>query len=385
LKKVLFFSHSQALGGAELSMLEIMARIDRSKFQPVLVSPGTGMLSARAGRMGLEIVEVALPPALLAWHRDSRIGMGTLLAAGRSIIILSKRIKQAGPAIIYSHSQKAHILGGLAGRLAGAPVVWHLRDVMPRPGLKALESWLGNWLPQRMIAVSRTVSNRFGRAGLKNKIRVIPNGLDVDAVRRAARMSDRNRVRRDLNIDPGLPLVGMVGRVAPWKGQHVFIRAARAIADECPRARFLVIGGPLFGEEDYYNGIIRLAEGLGLKDRLFFTGHREDVYPLMASLDVMVHCSLAPEPFGRVVAEAMALRVPVVSVCHGGITELVTDRVSGLLVPPGHVVALSRAVVELIERPWLRRTLVRAAAEQIERCFRLETTVSKIEEILKEV
>lgn len=383
MKRVVFFSHSQALGGAELSMLEIMVRMDRSRFQPVMLAPGSGALSERAAQMGIEVGKLDLPPSLLEWHRDSQLPIETFLSAFGSAVKIAGWLRETRPAVIYTHSQKAHILGGLAGRLVGVPVVWHLRDIMQRPGLKAMESGLGRWLPRRIIAASRAAKDQFPLADLANRIIVIPNGIDTEAIKGAA--GAKKRAREILKIGSRCPLVGMVGRVAPRKGQHIFIQAARAVADEFPRARFLIIGGPLFGEEGYYREVKKLTQGLGMEDRIFFTGHREEALSLMASLDVIVHCSTAPEPYSRAVAEAMALKIPVISVRSGGILEMIDDGVEGLLVPPGDPSALSRAMIELLGQPALRRRLARAAAVRIERHFRLEPTVRRIEKILEEV
>src|SRR5262249_10793443 len=118
---------------------------------------------------------------------------------------------------------------------------------------------------------------------------------------------------RAVDRTPGGPLTfGIVGRLAPWKGQHLFLEAfARAFPDSEERA--VVVGGALFDEVDYEHGLQRTARRLGIAGRVEFRGHRPDVWEELARLDVLVHASITPEPFGQVILEGMAAGVPVIA------------------------------------------------------------------------
>jgi len=162
----------------------------------------------------------------------------------------------------------------------------------------------------------------------------------------------------------------MVGRLAPWKGQHVFLEAfARAFpaggagADEGTRsAEALLVGSALFGEDDYVAALHAQVADLGLEGRVRFTGFVDDVAALLAEVDVVVHASVVAEPFGQVVVEAMAAGRPVIASDLGGPAEVVTDGVDGLLSPAGDADALAACLVRLADDAGLRLRLGRAAA-----------------------
>jgi glycosyltransferase involved in cell wall biosynthesis len=142
---------------------------------------------------------------------------------------------------------------------------------------------------------------------------------------------------RQVEPTPGSPQrtsfrVGIVGRIAPWKGQDVFLDAfARAYPDGDERA--VVVGSPMFGEDDYLAGLHAQADRLGLDGRVEFTGFVEDVNGVLADLDVLVHASVTAEPFGQVVIEGLAAGVPVIAADDGGPAEILHDGVDGLAVP----------------------------------------------------
>lgn len=384
MKKVVFFSHSQALGGAELSMLDIMARIDRRGFEPALLAPGEGPLKSRARGFGVKILDAHIPPRLLGWQRGPFVRGLPVLPAVDSVARLAALLRSEKPDALYTHSQKAHVLGGLAGRLAGVPVVWHAREILSQPALRQAMAALSRLLPSRIVCVSRAVSRQFGR-GAGDRVAIVPNGIDAALVRRQAAAIPRQAVRRRLGLPPGAPLAGMVSRIAPGKGQNVFIEAAGKILESLPDARFLIVGGALFGEEAYWESLRSGISRGRNAERIFFTGQLDRALPAMNALDVMVHCPIVPEGFGRAVAEAMALGVPVVSARGGGIPELIDDGVNGLLVEPGDAGGLSRAVIRLLSDPALRRKLAGAAMGKIESCCRMETAVASIENALKSV
>jgi glycosyltransferase involved in cell wall biosynthesis len=158
--------------------------------------------------------------------------------------------------------------------------------------------------------------------------------------------------------------VGIVGRLEPWKGQEIFLRAAARLAKARADLRFMVVGGAILGWEGSYPDNLRgMAADLGVADRVHFAGHQADVYPWYDALDVVVHASF-DEPFGLVLVEAMALGKPLVATNVGGPPEIVEDGTSGLLVPPGDPEQLARAVERILADRGLASALSRGAVER---------------------
>jgi glycosyltransferase involved in cell wall biosynthesis len=154
---------------------------------------------------------------------------------------------------------------------------------------------------------------------------------------------------------------GVVGRLTQWKGQDLFLRAfARAFPDSSERA--VVVGGALFGEAEdaYAQELRRLALALGIDRRVEFRGHRQDVWDELSRLDVLVHASITPEPFGQVILEGMAAGVPVIAAGAGGPVEILQDDVTGVLYRPADERALADSMVRMTDAA-LRERLVSAA------------------------
>jgi len=155
----------------------------------------------------------------------------------------------------------------------------------------------------------------------------------------------------------------MVGRIAPWKGQHVFLAAfAEAFPDGGVEAD--IVGSALFGEESYEKELGQLVKDLGIVSRVRFSGFSDDVWEELTKLDVLVHASTVPEPFGQVVLEGMAAGLPVVAARAGGPAELITDGIDGLLFTPGQSDELATTLVGLAEDPLRRQELGQNARQR---------------------
>jgi len=165
-------------------------------------------------------------------------------------------------------------------------------------------------------------------------------------------------------------LFGVFGRLQHWKGQDVFVEAAAEAARLRPAARFVVVGGSVFGlEPEFAERLRRRAPELGLGGRLVFAGFRNDVPRLMAACDVVCHTTRVAEPFGMVVIEAMDLGRPVIATAGGGPSEVITSDENGILVPPDDTGALAREMVRLADDPGLRSRIGAAAALRVRNDF----------------
>jgi glycosyltransferase involved in cell wall biosynthesis len=255
---------------------------------------------------------------------------------------------------VHTNSLKAAVYGGIAGRLERIPVVWHIRDRVS-----------GDYLPVWTAATFRLLASTLPTCVIFNSestreacrsllgSRSIPTRVIHDSAPSLPPRADT------LGPRPGLRLT-MVGRLAPWKGQHLFLRA---FAQAFPHGRetAVIAGAALFGEDEYERALRQLADDLGISDRVRFAGFVEDVPSLLADSDVLVHASVIAEPFGQVVVEGMAAGLPVIATDAGGPAEVITDGFDGLLVAPNDVPLLAAQLERLRDDPELRQRLGTAA------------------------
>jgi glycosyltransferase involved in cell wall biosynthesis len=344
--RVAFITHSGALSGAELALVRQLG--NAQAIEPVVLVGEEGPLVERLRAAGVPTRVVPLA----ARARDlRRTEVGGIMAVLRSLsgslrwaVALRRALQRTRPDVVETGSMKAHFLGGLAARSLGLPVVWRAHDLVDEP-----------YLPRPAVMLTRTA------------LRVIPQVVLANSHATAASL--HVAAHRVLVVPPPVPpvaaaegggieplVVGHVGRLAPWKGQDVFLRAfAEAFGNGSEVA--VVVGAPLFGEDDYAAGLERLCADLGIADRVRLLGFRDDIPELLSSFDMLVHTSVLPEPLGQVVIEGMSAGLAVVAAAAGGPAEIVTDGVDGLLVPPGDVRALAQALRRLAEDPSLRAAL----------------------------
>jgi glycosyltransferase involved in cell wall biosynthesis len=174
---------------------------------------------------------------------------------------------------------------------------------------------------------------------------VVHNGIDPSPFESVS-PTEIDALKEELNL-ARVPIVGTFSRLACWKGQHVLLEALTHL----PGVHAVLVGEALFGEVSYAEALHERAKTLGIVDRVHLLGFRQDVPQLMQLSDVVVHTSIAPEPFGRVIVEGMLACRPVVATRAGGVMEIIEDGVSGVLVPPGDAKALARVLADLLADP----------------------------------
>jgi glycosyltransferase involved in cell wall biosynthesis len=284
---------------------------------------------------------------------------------------LSHAINVAAPDLIHTNGFKMHILGAWASPRR-IPLVWHVRDfVRARP----LMSRLLRMHSRRCAAVivnSRSVACDVRAAlGPRISVHTVYNAVDLD------RFSPQGP-RLDLDLLCGMPTagrevirVGLVATMARWKGHETFLRALATLPMELP-LRGYIIGGPVYhtlGSQYDIEELKTLAAGLGIADKVGFTGLVRDSAAAMRALDVVVHASVAPEPFGLVIAEAFACGRAVIASAAGGVNEIITPEENALAHRPGDVVGLAGCIAQLVDDSELRARLAERARSDARQRF----------------
>lgn len=386
--RVLFVNHTAKSGGGEVALRLLIRHLDKSLIEHRLVLFEDGPI-AELLRQDTEVHILPLPENIRDARKDSLGSTGstglsnlrTLKTLSTFILQLSRMIGRLDIDVVHTNSLKADILGGIAGRLARRRVLWHLRDriaddYLPSKTVSVFRR-LARWIPHAIVANSTATLESLrlsNREWQKYKsATVVHDGFDF-----------RELPATD-NAPRGSLVVGMVGRISPWKGQDVFLQAIHQIHKQFPEVRFQIIGSALFGEEDYETQVRSLSTVLGLDECVEFCGFVRDIQKHIAKLDVLVHASTIPEPFGQVIIEGMAAGKPVIATSGGGAMEIVVDGVSGLLVPMNDSNALSAAIRELLGDGVLRLQLGAGGRQRVQDSFRIEQTAAKINQIYSEL
>ena len=317
-----------------------------------------GPLVEQLRQSGHVVDVVPLPGAVRAQSRTLTAAAGTVstMRVLPFVARLAWQLRSWRPDVVHATSLKADVLGLAAGRLARRPVVWHVHDriapdYLPAPVVAAFRA-AARWGPAAVVANSAATAETLPGA---RALTVVHPGLAPEQI--VADVDDRK--------GPAHPVVGLVGRISPTKGQLEFVRAAAAVVRRRPEVRFQMTGSALFGESAYEDLVHAEVGRLGLGSVVTFSGFCEDAGAVMDGLTVCVHASPVPEPFGQVVVEAMARGVPVVATSAGAVPEILDGGRLGYLARPGDITDLAGAIERALDDPG-RSDVVQAAWKEVQ-------------------
>jgi glycosyltransferase involved in cell wall biosynthesis len=365
------------IGGPAIHVINLTAGLDPTRFESMLV---TGTESRGEGSM-LDLARArGVTPVII----PGMVGEATLNQRDlKALIALCRLLRRERPHIVHTHTAKAGVLGRVAARLAGVPVVVH---TFHGHVLHGYYSPLKNWLlrraerglgllSDRLITVSEQVKRDLVRYYVADaeKITVIPLGLDLEPFLASAGL--RGKLRRELGMSNGEALVGIVGRIFPIKNHRLFLDAAAHVAAAVDSVRFLVVGDGVLrpAMEDY-------ARALGIAHRVVFTGWRRDLPSIYPDLDVLV-VSSNNEGTPVSAIEAMAAGCPVVATRVGGLPDLIEDGETGCLVPPRDAAGLAASIVRVLRDRKMARSLGQAAQAIVARRFTVERLCRDVEDL----
>jgi glycosyltransferase involved in cell wall biosynthesis len=386
--RILYLNPTVEIGGAERSLLELAAGVDRALVEPLASCVMEGPLPRALREAG---VKVSVNP----WPGfASKIGRGSaaskLLLPLAAVALLphvlraARSARREGVAIVHTNGLKSHVVGSLVRWLTGCRLIWHVRDVL-KPGLtRRMFGLLARASVNLLVANSRAVAETFPDLPA-SKLRIVYNGLDTTKYAPAAPPPE---VRRSLGLAPGDFVAGAVGALAPLKGHVHLIRSAPRVLEKCPNTRFLIVGQEMYltlGHSGYRAVLEEEARRLGVDGRVVFAGYRGDPLDVIRSMDVLVHSSVYPESFGRVLVEAMACGVPVVATALGGPKEIIAAEDQGILIPPEDPGAIADAVIRLHGDPALRSSLARGGRARVVQAYSVDRYVREIESLYREL
>ncbi|NLO75183.1 MAG: glycosyltransferase family 4 protein [candidate division WS1 bacterium] len=382
--RIAYIDTASDLGGAEKSLLELTARLDTSRFTPLLLhSRGAGWMK-REDTGHLQKIPVFSPGGVMDRQRD-RVGSKTLrnlqdmLASARPVYRVMRGLRNGRADLVHTNTLKGHLLGGLAARLARLPLIWHVRDLLEEGQGRALLLQAARTLRPRVIAISEAVARQFD--GLSLRVDLIPNGVPLE---RFTPGEAPESLREEWSLRPEECVIVCVGRLTPWKGHRTLLRAFAEVLQECPECHLLVVGEVAFWSQEYGQELHELAERLELGDRLIWTGFRPEIPEILRLSDFLVLPS-RDEPFGRVLVEAMAVGKPVIATSSGGAPEIVLPEETGLLVPPEDPEALAEAMVRMAKGSDLRQKWGQTGLERAAQHFDVRRVVAQVQGVYEEM
>jgi glycosyltransferase involved in cell wall biosynthesis len=393
-RPILFIERSPGLSGSSISLGHILAHIDRHRYEPYAalsqpeqreyvqrhvhpavetrtLTPRRSLKSRWIGRAGLRGARACRAERPLHWLM-SVADVGAVEAEYLCRLYAFARDRR----VVGIHQNNGFdVAAVILARLLRVPIVAYQRGAewdsfLVRRLVRWVDLYLANSLATRDCLVALGVP--------VERIVVLypPVALPAHDFR-----AEAAALRREFGISTSAPCFGILGKLVPWKGQAVFLRAAQRVLQAVPGARALVVGDVQGSPAAYRAELRALARELGIADRVVFTGFRADVPAVLALLDVVAHASVRPEPFGRVIVEAMAMAKPVVATRAGGPVEILTEGETGFLIPPDDPELLANRLIQLLGDAQLRGKIGEAARRKVSVCFSIERHMRTLHEV----
>ena len=368
------------VGGSFFSLFYLVSRLDRSRYRPLVVFRADNPIIPKFVAADIETRVVPAQPAVVLPTPIGRVAAkASNLLQGFALEpwTLARMMRKERIDLVHlNNSITRNHVWMLAARMARIPCITHERGINPKYLKRSLT--LGRGL-EAIICISDAVRDNFAERGIHGlELVTIPNALDPQElhVRR-----DPAQVRHEYGLSPDRPLVGMVGNIKHWKGQEVLIRALATLKRRFPDVACLLIGDTSKESADYGRHILELVKQLDLTENVIITGYRQDVADYVNAVHILVHASILPEPFGRVLLEGMALCKPLVASGGGAVPEIVLDGVTGLLFRPGDANHLAQCLERLLEEPAEACDMGKAGYRRLVDHFSIDRNVSATQKL----
>jgi glycosyltransferase involved in cell wall biosynthesis len=370
--KILYLNSSSQLGGAERHLIDTIVAVqkqDPSSEINVLITAPDGPLVTELMLLDVKVDLLELPPKIAQLGDSGLNARGNKLAGifklaqnltlvGELIAYrsqLRREILELAPDLIHSNGMKTHLLAASLG--LDLPLIWHLHDfISSRLLIKyLLKLFIGKVTVA--IAISRAIADDWQTVFPQLSIELIYNAIDIYRYRATITAPTASNAPQQLKV-------GLVATYALWKGHDIFIQAIGQLAKQQPelkdRVKFYIIGGAIYQTDRSQHSrasLQQLARDVDVEDWLEFIDFQRDIVTSYNMLDIVVHASTQPEPFGRTIVEAMACEKAVIVANAGGAAELFTHHQDAIGVPPSDPVALAAAIGKLIASPATRVAL----------------------------
>jgi glycosyltransferase involved in cell wall biosynthesis len=377
------------IGGSYYSLLYLTRGLDRTRYKPIVVFHRENALIPEYNKVGVETMIVP-PFSPILFKADYQ----KIPFINPIIKIVQKLANLFSYLFVYGNKYKKvlqensvdllHLNNSIlrnnswmvAAYMAKVPCITHERGINDH--YSTLSKFLSKSL-KLIISISNSVTKSLTSNGIESdKIFTIHNGIDPDDVRLKVTEND---ILQQLNIASDSNVVGVIGNIKEWKGQEVAVRAMREVIDVYPQTVCLLIGDTSENDLDYKIRLKSIIKELGLESNIIFTGHVKNVPDYLNVLDIMLHTSIDPEPFGRVLIEAMSLSKPLIASNDGAIPEIVEHGKSGLTFTPGDHKHLAESIISLLEDKQYAKQIGKAGFERLMDNFHISVNVQKIQSL----
>ena len=387
-KKILYCESNidGTIGGSFYSLFFLVEGLDKTKFEPTVIFYQEHSLIPMFKEAGIK-VEVFQPPK--PYHININLGplnkLVKIIQSGinfyrffiRQAYRFKRYIKENNIELVHLNNT---ILRNhnwmLAAKLSGIKCVSHERGINPA------FPFLARYFAKRIdaiVCISNAVETNFKDKGINfGNLVQIYNGIDPEKV---IVKKPLNEIRQQHDVQMSDVVVGVVGNIRGWKGQETIIKSVNLIKDSFPNIKCLIVGDTSSDSVDYLEHLKNLIKEYGIESNIIFTGYQSNVADYMNAMDIVVHTSVLPEPFGRVLIEAMALSKPLIGSKAGAVPEIIDDGVTGLMFTPGDEQDLAKKLQTMLGDMDKAKKMGEKGSERLAKEFHIKHNIRKTQEL----
>lgn len=377
-----------SVGGSHYSLFYLVESLDKLRYEPIVVFHRDNRLIPMYRQAGLDCRVFPYRDAVRFAAGVSRFGF-----AGRFLQLVQNIINIWRMAIIpgircalylrTNHVDLVHLNNTIIRNhhwMLGA-ILARVKCISHERGINEHISWFSRFFAGKLsviICISGCVRDNLLKQGIAaSKLFVVHNGLDPDRVRANI---DSAEIHRQHGIEPGSPIIGIIGNIKEWKGQDVVVRATARLRERWPNIRCLLVGDTEV-DRGYEERLRSLVIEQDLQDNVIFTGYQSNVANYLNVMNVVIHASVLPEPFGRVLLEAMAMKKPVIGARGGAVPEIILDGKTGLMFKPGNDAELALEVAGLLEDAGRAKEMGENGYERVARDFSIKKNLQQTQQL----
>jgi glycosyltransferase involved in cell wall biosynthesis len=380
--RVLNILHDERLGGPQIRVITVAKGLKESGIETIIALPkGETDFAEIARKEGFKVYQITRrlgdPKSLFGIFENVKY----LLTLPFVVYQLSRIIQRESVDVIHNNAS-LNITGFIVALISRTKLVWHLNDTgTPKIIRRIVSSVIAKYADVIIVASKQVAEYHFESKGVEHFVIYPP----VEVKRFVVNVDEsKTRLKAEFKLQEEDIIVGTVGNINPEKGLEYFIKAAKLVKDHASRkgksVKFVIVGGMLDSQREYYNELRKLQKKLGLDSDLIFTGFRADIPEILALMDVFVLSSIS-EGCPIALLEALASRTPVVATNVGGIPEHVVNKKTGIVVPSRDHNSIARAVIELVENPKERIKMEIQGRKRAKRLFSPKKCVEEHERV----
>ena len=386
-KKIVFLDEGRGIGGAERNLINILTYLNNEKFELSVILCKKDKLYSIIKNLKVKVFLMKMPKFLstsleignIRIYNPFNIIYDLFLVLFKSFKIFIFLKSHNDIQILQTNGMFEHIYGGIAAKLSKIKCIWHFQDIPVNFLFRFFLNILAFIFPEKIIVISKKVKAVFFKK-IQKKIVLIYNGIDLNRFK--LKDKDRyNRIKNNFGIKDYEFVIGITSRLVYWKGHIVFLKAASILSKKFSNLKFLIVGDTTFGNKKYLGRLKRLVEKLNIKDKVIFTGFIDNIEDILGIIDIFVHCSIRPEPFGLNIIEAMASEKLVIATDLGATDEIITNNKDGIIIKPNNPKILANTISEVIVSKEKYNRIGISARQKVEERFCIYNYIKNISEL----